>query len=311
MQRPLVFGALLLAVLAALPATPAAAAFPGRNAKLVFSRSTPQVGLGELYTVNANGTGTTNLTNSAAIEDMHPAWSADGTRIAFRRYGAGPDQLWTMNSTGGNLQVVTGSGTIAAPAWSPDGKRLVYECWSTQTWDVEICARNTDGTGFQLLTATPGVDEDEPVWSPDGTRIVFSRAHPSGAQLLSLELKNLALTAITPQTAGTYDRRADWSPDSGTLVFTRFVSGTGIGGAVYTMPSKGGAVNLVTKPAPGSDSHHTMPVWSPDGKKIAYVRLDDDQAWGHLHVINPDGTGDTQLTSGNSTTDMHPDWRAG
>jgi Tol biopolymer transport system component len=311
MQRPLVLGVVTLAVLAGLPAVPAAAAFPGRPARLAFSRSTPAVGLGEIYTVTATGGGALNLTGTPLVEDTEPTWSPDGKRIALRRTGAGPDQLWTMDSTGGALAVVPGSGAAAAPAWSPDGKRLVYECWSTQTNEREICARNVDGTGFQLLTATVGADEGGPVWSPDGTRIVFSREFAGGAFLLSLQVQSLSLNPVTAQVAGTYDRRADWSPDGGELAFTRFVSGSGNGGAVYRMPSAGGPATLVTAPMPGSDSHHTMPAWSPDGKKIAYVHLDDDQAWGHIYVINPDGTGNTQITSGKATTDMVPDWRAG
>lgn len=311
MKRPLALTLAALSVLAATPfiaAGPAAAAFPGRNGRIVFQRF--DGGLPDIHTITATGAGELNLTVSAGVEDRDPAWSADGKSIMFRRSGAGVDQLWVMDSGGGSLVVVPGSGTASGPAWSPDGKRLVYECWAPLTTDTDVCAINPDGSGFTLLTATAGIDERGPVWSPDGTRIVFSRELPggSGSFLVSLELQTLSSTALTGQVAGTYDDRPDWSPDGGSLVFARFVSGTGIGASVYRMKAKGGAPVLVTAPGPGTDTHHTMPVWSPDGKKIAYCRLDDDEAWGNLYTIKADGTGDTQITFGVATDEV-PDWR--
>ena len=109
--------------------------------------------------------------------------------------------------------------------------------------------------------------------------------------LVSVELKTLSSSAITPQVAGTYDGWPDWSPDSNEIVFSRFVSGAGTGAAIRIVKATGGKSKLVTAPMPGTDSHHTMPVWSPDGKKIAYCHLDDDEAWGHIYTIEPDGSG--------------------
>jgi TolB protein len=310
MKRPLVLSLVTLAVLAAIPAAPAAAAFPGANARIAFLRWTPANNLGEIHTMTATGGGDLDLTATPLVEDRDPAWSADGEWIAFRRYGAGADQLWVMNATGGALSVVPGSGVASSPAWSPGGKRLVYECWVPFTTETDICARNVDGSNFTLLTATVGISERDPVWSPDGTRIVYSRELPagSGSFLVSLELNTLSSTPITAQVAGTYDGWPDWSPDGNKIVFSRFVSGSGSGAAVRVIKATGGRSTLVTAPRPGADAHHTMPVWSPNGKKIAYVHLDDDEEWGHIYTINPDGTGNTQLTFGPDTDEV-PDWR--
>ncbi len=285
MKRPLVLSLVTLAVLAAIPAAPASAAFPGRNARIAFQRWVPANNLGEIHTMTSAGGGDLNLTDTPLIEDRDPAWSADGKWIAFRRANAGPDQLWVMDGAGAALAVVPGSGVASSPAWSPGGKRLVYECWVPFTIETDICLRNVDGSNFTLLTATAGISERDPVWSPDGTRIVYSRELAAGGSfLVSLELKTLSSTAITPQVAGTYDGRPDWSPDSGEIVFTRFVSGAGTGGAIRIMKATGGASKLVTAPMPGTDSHHTMPVWSPDGKKIAYVPPRRRRGVGpHLH----------------------------
>ncbi|WP_433616144.1 TolB family protein [Dactylosporangium sp. CA-139114] len=312
MQRPLTMslavGLGVLAVLGTAPATPAAAAFPGANGRLAFQRfDAAGTALGDIYTVTASGKGETDLTGTPAVEDRDPAWSADGTRIALRRYGAGPDELWVMNADGSGLTVVPGSGTASAPAWSPGGGTLVYECWSGGRTD--ICSIAPDGTGLTHLTSTAGVDEHTPVWSPNGLKIAFVRdGAAGGSNLLTLSVKTLGTTVVTTAVAGTYDSGPDWSPDGTQLAFGRFVAGSGYGTGIYRVPAAGGRATLVTRPLAGSDSHHTMPAWSPDGTRIAYCDLDDDEAWGHIFTIKPDGTGNTQVTFG-PQTDEAPDWR--
>ncbi len=76
---PIVACAVLGVGLTAAP--PAAAAFPGANGKIAFW--TFRDGNAEVYSMNADGTAQTNLTNNAAA-DYNPAWSPDGTKIAFR-----------------------------------------------------------------------------------------------------------------------------------------------------------------------------------------------------------------------------------
>ena len=71
--------ALLLVSLLALPGS-ARSAFPGTNGKIAFA--TDRDGNLEIYTMNADGTGQTRITNNPASDDA-PAWSPDGTKIAF------------------------------------------------------------------------------------------------------------------------------------------------------------------------------------------------------------------------------------
>jgi TolB protein len=312
MKRPFVLGLaalIALAVLPVAPAAPAMAGFPGRNARIVFMRfGVVNNNLGEIHSMTAAGGGLLNLTNTPLIEDGDPAWSPDGTRIVFRRYSAGPDQLWVMNADGTGLIVVPGSGNARYPAWSPDGKRLVYECYEPQTYVGHICVREITGGGFTLLSAAPGADDTHPSWSPDGTRIVWTRRLAAGgSHLVVLTLKNLSLDPLTPPAVGNYDRRPDWSPDSKQIVLSRNPGGLN-GASIYRIPANGkGAAQLVVGPPSVFDSHYTMPVWSPDGKQIAYVHIDDDGGWGNIYTITPDGKDNTQLTFG-SATDQHPDW---
>ena len=73
-MRKVVFAAVLAALL--LPSS-AHATFPGANGKIAFERS------GDIWTMNADGSGQVNLTNTSAPE-LDPAWSPDGSKIVFK-----------------------------------------------------------------------------------------------------------------------------------------------------------------------------------------------------------------------------------
>lgn len=311
MKRPLVLALAVLAVTATLPAAPAAAGFPGKNARIAFQRWVSPSTAPDVYTVQPSGAGTTNLTSSGATEDTRPAWSADGARLALRRMGPGVSGLWVMNADGTGLAAVPGTDLDRAPTWSPDNDRLVYECYAVPGAAPDVCVREVDGGGFVQLTATAGVEETGPVWSPDGGRVVFSRENAAGTHLVSLDLDTMTEDDITAPLAGRFDYVPDWSPDGTNVAFARFVTGTGYGAGIYRMSAGGGKTALVTKPARMDDTHHTMPAWSPDGTKIAYVRLDDDEAFGHVFTVGANGSGNTQVTFGKGVTDEWPDWRAG
>jgi TolB protein len=310
MKRLLALCLATLAVSATLPAVPAAAAFPGRNGRIVFQRWDAVSSISDVFTIKPSAAGLTQLTASPAVEDQQPAWSADGDRIALRRVGGGVDGLWVMNADGTGLAMVPGTGLDRSPAWSPDGGSLVYECYAGPAVPADICRRDVGGGGFVPLTAT-ALEETAPVWSPDGTRVVFGRETAvGGSQLVVLDLATMVETPVTAAVAGRYDGSPDWSPDGTQLVFTRFVAGSGVGGGVFRVKVATGAVRPLSVPAAGLDVHHTHPVWSPDGRYVAYAVVDDDGAFGHVFTMTATGLGTTQLTFG-PVTDLFPDWQPG
>ncbi|MEV4514214.1 hypothetical protein AB0K00_35300 [Dactylosporangium sp. NPDC049525] len=312
MKRPFVLSLAALIVPAVLPFVspgPAAAA-PVGSARIAFSRNDDLPGTEhEIMSMTSTGTNVVVLTNTPAVVDLDPVYSPDGKRIAFTRWGAGPDELWVMNADGTGLAVVPGSGRAHHPAWSPDGKRLAYARMEpVPPYTAHICIRDLKGGSYQLLSATPGANDWAPAWSPDGTRIAWNRWIGGASQLLVLTLKGLSLDQLTPLTPGRDDAWPDWSPDSKQIVFSRFESGAGIGSSLYRMSAKGGPVTLVLAGIPlVNDTYFTMPDWSPDGTKIAYAGMDDDEGWGNIYTITPDGKNNTQLTFG-TATDMSPDW---
>ncbi len=113
--------------------------------------------IGEIYVVDANGTGEVNLTNDPADDDQ-PAWSPDGRLIAWQR----DSRIWTMKPDGTEK---TNLALGIHPNWSPDGTKLAVARGG-------IWVMNADGSGQTQLTSA---SDREPAWSPDGTQIAFRR----------------------------------------------------------------------------------------------------------------------------------------
>jgi Tol biopolymer transport system component len=178
---------MLLCLLVAVPT--AQAAFPGTNGKILFTRWTPP---GEqnldIYTVNPDGSGVTNIDNSP-LSDEFPAWSPDGTKIAFsRRTCPGgtctPFDIYVMNADGSAQVNVTNNGLQNYdPAWSPDGTKIAFA--SRRTGTDQIYVMDADGTGQTQLTASG--TNDEPAWSPDGHRIAFRSVSQGRIYIMSTD----------------------------------------------------------------------------------------------------------------------------
>ena len=111
----------------------------------------------EIWIMNADGTGQTPLTGGAG--DDEPAWSPDGTMIAFSRNS----QIWTMNANGSNPRQWTSNNVDDEPAWSPDGTRIVFsrgQDGNRKLWGFRL----SDGPGAeQLVSGSPGSSE-HPSW---------------------------------------------------------------------------------------------------------------------------------------------------
>jgi Tol biopolymer transport system component len=129
-----------------------------------------------IWTMNADGSNPQRLTYSLDA-NVDPAWSPDGTRIAFSSSIANVWTLRVMNADGTNEHDLLPSGSKGRdlePDWSPDGAKIAF----TRVFDHpdywRIYVTNVDGTEVTELTHTNLTDLG-PVWSPDGSEIAFTR----------------------------------------------------------------------------------------------------------------------------------------
>ena len=128
----------------------------------------------DIYLQRVGGQKAINLTEDSPVDDTQPAFSPDGTRIAFRseRDGGG---IFVMGATGESVKRVSDTGFN--PAWSPDGELLVFS-----TAGVANANRSGGKVGeLRVVRVDTGKvrsievngDGVQPQWSPHGHRIAF------------------------------------------------------------------------------------------------------------------------------------------
>jgi hypothetical protein len=124
-------------------------------------------GLGEIYVINADGSGPpTNLTDHPG-HDYSASWSPDGSRIVFATDRDGVSQVYVMNADGsGQTNLSSGLGRDYSPSWSPDGSRILFA--SGRDGNGEVYLMNADGSGQTNLTNS--VNSDDIPGSPQGWR---------------------------------------------------------------------------------------------------------------------------------------------
>lgn len=129
----------------------------------------------DLYTINIDGTGLQNLTNTPSISEKSPDWSSDGDLIVYSSDRNNIMQLFTIkpNGTGEAQLIANGSSQDTEPEWSPDGTKIAFIRNIGKAGNKIFIVQN-DGTGAYELT--PGSEnESSPSWSPDGSMMTFAR----------------------------------------------------------------------------------------------------------------------------------------
>lgn len=163
--------------------------------------------------MDADGGNPEQLTELGA---QQPAWSPDGTMIAFWSFRDNNSEVYVMDADGSDETNISQNPTSQdqSPSWSLDGSRVAFvskRSGTNQIWTIEF-----DGSDPVNLTNDVNIQPSYPAWSADGTKI----AYEFDARVWTMNASNGSNK--TPFTSGpAMDDSPKWSPDSAKIIFER------------------------------------------------------------------------------------------
>lgn len=193
---------------------------------------------------------------TAGGSNQSPAWSADGSKIAFSSARSGDPEIWVTDAGGGNPRKLTSfRGPDVSPTWNPrTNSQLAWV--SGRTGLPQIYVMDQDGANIQRMT--DGGYAISPSWSPNGDFLTFSwnrkygPGAPGGQDIYIMDIASKRWMQLTHE-AGSNDFPS-WAPDQRHIVFQREI---GHHTEIWTMLSDGTQQQQLTH-----SGNNFMPNWS-------------------------------------------------
>jgi TolB protein len=210
-----------------------------------------------------------SLPEAPTGSNTHPAWSPDGTRIAFISNTEGVRsgrpinfEVYLALPDGSDERRLTVNNEFESDlAWSPDGEKILFK--SFRDGNDEVYVMDADGGNQKNLTNDPGSDGGG-TWSPDGSTILFQsdRAADGTGTFFLMNADGSDVRAFPGDPGAGHSAR--WSPDGERIAFVSDRDGNG---EIYVMDSDGSNLRRITD----DPLENGYPRWSPDGSGIAYT----------------------------------------
>jgi dipeptidyl aminopeptidase/acylaminoacyl peptidase len=253
---------------------------------VAYTVSTPDMdanrGVSNIWIVPTNGGASLQLTQSG--HDSSPVWSPDGKTIAFLSARSGDSQVYLLSMDGGEAKPLTHISTgVDLAKWSPDGKTIAFTSGVYPDCKDDDCNSKRDAENeknkVKAHVAEHLLYRHWTHWN-DGKRSHLFVV-PADGSAAARDLTPGANYDVPPdQRGGPGD--LNFSPDSKEICFTAVtdpVEAISTNGDLFVVPAAGGEIKRITT-QPGFDGG---PVYSPDGKYIAYhaqlVPQDESDRW--------------------------------
>ncbi len=187
--------------------------------------------------------------------------------------------------------VIPSFASTYAAKISPDQTRILVNSAASQYYIYNI----DNSTSYPLSTVTPSAaspDQNMITWSPDSQYVALVSNHSTNDEIYVYSLSDGGLTLLTSFGSSFSRQQPAWSPDGDWIAFTSNCLSPLLNNNIMIVRPDGTEMRRLTS---GEDTIETTPLWSPNGKMVAYL-IDNGVGSNALGSIKSDGSSQKQLT---------------